>query len=98
MNTQARFPTKLGEYLASGAPVVASARGELLGYLTDGESAFLAGPGGAEEFGRRVVDALRNPSAAREVGRKGREVAVREFDYRRYGGVLYDWFRDLTKR
>jgi glycosyltransferase involved in cell wall biosynthesis len=98
LNSRARFPTKLGEYLSSGTPVVASARGELLAYLKDGESVFLAGEGGAETFGRRIADVYRDPAAAAEVGENGREVAVAAFDYRRFGAELYRWFREVITR
>ena len=107
LNSSARFPTKLGEYLASGAPVVASARGELLTYLADGESAFLApvgasaGPGADAEtkaFAGSIIAALADPEKAAAVGREGRAVAVDSFDYRRYGGILYGWFQEVTQQ
>ena len=97
LNSEARFPTKLGEYLASGTPVVASSRGELCRFVEDGDTAYLSTAGNAEGFGQRVVDVLDDAIAAREVGRRGRELAVREFDYRRYGAILREWFAAVAE-
>ena len=38
------FPTKLGEYLATGKPVCVTKVGEITVYLEDNVSAFLAEP------------------------------------------------------
>jgi glycosyltransferase involved in cell wall biosynthesis len=97
-NSEARFPTKLGEYLASGTPVVATSLGELPHLLTDGETAYLAGPESAYIFGQRIADLLRDPVAAREVGRRGRELAISEFDYRQHAETLRDWFAALIEK
>jgi glycosyltransferase involved in cell wall biosynthesis len=98
LNTQARFPTKLGEYLVSGTPVVASDRGELRRFLRDGESVFLALPDGPEAFGRRIADALDDPVTAKQVAQRGCEVATQEFDYRRHATVLHEWFAAVAAR
>ena len=42
LQTVARFSTKLGYYLASGAPVVTNAVGDVGLYLQDGVNAFIA--------------------------------------------------------
>ena len=46
-NIQAKygFPTKLGEYLLSGRPVVLTDVGNITDFLKDGVSAFIAKPG-----------------------------------------------------
>ncbi len=97
-NSKARFTTKLGEYLASGTPVVATALGELCRFARDADTAFLAAPGSADGFGQRIVDVLSDPPAAREVGLRGRQLAVAEFDYRRHGEILRDWFAAVSER
>jgi len=77
--SNAGFPIKLGEYLLSGAPVVATATGEIPSYLTDGEDAFLCEPGEVEQFGLKIDQVLSDYDAALEVGRHGRELALRVF-------------------
>ncbi len=47
---QGGFPTKLGEYLATGNPVCATTVGEIPDYLVDGESVYFAVPGSVDSF------------------------------------------------
>lgn len=86
--SRARFPTKIGEYLASSRPIVATAVGEVERFFTDGESAFLCRPGPADLFGERIAAALDDPRRAAEVGRCGRDVALREFQFDVHGQRL----------
>lgn len=76
----AGFPTKLGEYLASGKPVVVTGTGDIPQYLEHGASAYLVPPGDDVAFAEALRHAMRHPNEAAEVGRRGREVAIREFD------------------
>jgi glycosyltransferase involved in cell wall biosynthesis len=90
----ARCPTKVGEYLASGRPVVATAIGELEVLLTDGENAFLAAPGDVRSFADAVLSVLANPERACVVGRNGRALAEQVLDYRRYAEPLREFFTE----
>lgn len=92
---EAGFPTKLGEYLATGNPVVVTATGEIAAYLADGVSAYLVPPDSAEAFAERLRFVLTHPEAARSVGRAGREVAVRSFDNRTNGGRIIEFVHQL---
>jgi len=76
----AGFPTKLGEYLAMGKPVVVTATGDIPLYLRDGVDAYLVPPDDTHAFAARLAEVFADPSAAREVGERGRETARREFD------------------
>jgi glycosyltransferase involved in cell wall biosynthesis len=73
------MPTKLGEYLATGRPVVVTATGDIPKYLHDGVEAFVVEPGDVHSFSEALERALYNPVAA-EVGRAGQRLARREFD------------------
>lgn len=44
------FPTKLGEYLATGIPVAVTSVGEIPCYLKDEVNAYLAEPGNVKSF------------------------------------------------
>jgi len=77
----AGFPSKVSEYLSTGIPVVATKVGEIPGYLTDNENAFLAKPDSVEEFADKLKEVLSNYSHAKEVGARGRELALGEFNY-----------------
>jgi glycosyltransferase involved in cell wall biosynthesis len=94
----ARCPTKLGEYLASGRPVVATGMGELDALLSDGENAFLAEPGSVRSFADAVLAVLRDPEHAEAVGRGGRALAEQMLDYRRHTEALREFFAGLSRR
>ena len=75
------FPTKLGEYLATGNPIVVTSTGEIPYYLKDGENAYIANPDSVEDFAEKLKQLLDNPIQAKEIGKKGREVAKEKFNY-----------------
>lgn len=92
------FPTKLGEYLVSGRPVVSSTVGEVGAYLADGDTAMLAAPEDADDCAGRVLRLLEDPELAERVGRAGRALAMREFDYHRHADRLFNFLDGLAER
>lgn len=92
---QGGFPTKLGEYLATGNPVCATKVGEIPDYLTDNESVFFAEPGSVESFAEAMDRAMSNPANAKRVGANGRKVAEREFNKDVQARKLYDFLLEL---
>lgn len=76
------FPTKLGEYLASGAPVIATAVGDVPLYLKHRDSALLANSEDSASIKANMEYVLQNRERAREIGRRGQQVAWAAFDYR----------------
>lgn len=92
---QGGFPTKLGEYLATGNPVCATRVGEIPNYLKDNESVFFAEPGSVESFAEAMTRALSNETLAKEVGEKGREVAQKYFNKDIQARKLYEFLKEL---
>lgn len=84
-NEQAQygFPTKLGEYLLSGNAVVVTKVGDIPCFLEDGKTALLAEPDNVQDFASKLTWVLDNPNEAKEIGMKGREVALEYFDSRK---------------
>ena len=82
-NLQAKhgFPTKLGEYLLTGNPVVVTTVGDIPGFLKDGESAVFSKPDDPESFSSRLNWVLSHKEEGREIGKRGQEVAMKEFNY-----------------
>jgi glycosyltransferase involved in cell wall biosynthesis len=74
------FPTKLGEYLATGNPVLTTNVGEISNFLEDGITAFLSEPT-VKDFAARLHDILSDLSTARLVGARGQALARQKFDY-----------------
>ena len=81
-NLQAKygFPTKLGEYLQTGNPVVITRVGDIPIFFKDGESALIAEPENPESFAEKLCWAIEHPVEAREIGIKGKHVADIHFN------------------
>lgn len=97
LQAEGGFPTKLGEYLATGNPVVVTKVGEISKYLQDKVNAFLAVPGDIESFANKLIECLSNMHEAKIIGENGRKIAKELFDYRNYSRKL-DLFIDSFVR
>lgn len=95
---QGGFPTKLGEYLATGNPVCVTKVGEIPNYLIDNVSAYMAEPGDVESFADAMERALGDPIKAREVANKGKEVAQTEFNLQTQSDKLFKFLQDNIKK
>jgi glycosyltransferase involved in cell wall biosynthesis len=91
---QGGFPTKLGEYLASGRPVCATKVGEIPDYLEDEVSAFLAEPGSVDSFADAMLRALTDKKKAAEVGSNGRMLAKKSFNMDVQSKILYNFLAE----
>jgi glycosyltransferase involved in cell wall biosynthesis len=80
IQAQHGFPTKLGEYLATGNPVIASSVGEIPDYLTDGISAYLVEPGNIDSLVEKIMKLLNNTTASSRIGKNGKEIAIQYFN------------------
>lgn len=74
------FPTKLGEYLAAGVPVVVTNVGEISLFLKDKINAFIAEPDSAEKFAEKLFDALSSEKRY-QIGLEGKKLVYNEFNY-----------------
>ncbi len=91
-NIQAKygFPSKLGEYLASGKPVVVTKVGDIPRFMTDGQNAYLAEPDDVDSFAQKLCDCLDNPDRAHEIGERGKHLAYTVFSYKECVKVILD--------
>ena len=92
-NAQAEggFPTKLGEYLATGNPVVITNVGEINLFLNDGLNAFIAEPNSAVKFADKLREALLSEKAD-QIGIEGRKLVYNEFNYLEQAKILVEFF------
>lgn len=80
-NEQARygFPTKLGEYLATGKPVVVTRVGEIGDFLQDMTNCRMTEPGNPEDFAGCMAWVEDNYEDALRLGSAGKELTQSEF-------------------
>jgi len=74
------FPTKVGEYLSTGRPVVLTRVGELEDFLEDGKTCLFAAPDSPEDFAEKLCWTLNHPEEAVIIGENGKKVVERCFD------------------
>ena len=91
------FPTKLGEYLATGKVAVVTAVGEITQFLTDQKNAFIAQPDSVEKFAEKLREALLSEDRVK-IGLEGRKLVFDEFNYLTQARVLENRFMEGLKR
>ncbi|WP_149276832.1 glycosyltransferase [Pareuzebyella sediminis] len=93
-----RFPHKIGEYLASGNPVITTAIGEINTYFEDGKTALIAENYEVDLFAEKMRFVLENPQKAKQIGQKGKELGLREFHYQTHGVRIQNFLKELQKQ
>jgi len=78
---RARWPIKLGDYMAAGRPVVACDIGELGRVVREHEIGLLA-DADMSGFAGHVLELLRDAPRADELGARARRVAEEHYDWR----------------
>ncbi|MBC8032771.1 MAG: glycosyltransferase family 4 protein, partial [Chitinophagaceae bacterium] len=85
---RARFSHKIGEYLASGRPVITGAVGEIVHYFTHNKNAFIAVEYSRRAYADLMIAVAADASNARKVGMEGQRLGVKEFNYSTYGAKI----------
>ena len=90
------FPTKLGEYLSTGNPIVVTAVGDIPRYLTN-ENSYIVKADDNHAFALRISEVLDNYGHAVEVGARGKELAKTVFNAEVQSKVLHEWLTEFNK-
>jgi glycosyltransferase involved in cell wall biosynthesis len=94
---EARFPHKIGEYCASGRPIITTNVGEVPEYFRDGENAVVVPRYDVNEVADAIDRLLSQPEEADRIGKNGKELALREFDHLALGGRIKALISSLRK-
>jgi len=81
IQTKAGFPTKLGEYMALGKPVLATNFGDVEKYFTDGEDIVLADCGDPVSIAGKLEWMLSNSLQTKKIACAGRDRAIELLEY-----------------
>jgi glycosyltransferase involved in cell wall biosynthesis len=82
IQTRAGFPTKLGEYMALGKPVLATDFGEIRTYFTDKEEIILAETADPECIADKINWMLQNRGKVNEIALNGYKKAFKLLEYK----------------
>ena len=91
------FSTKVGEYLASGTPLITTRWGEVVNWLVDGETAYVVEPENVRALADTIIRVFNTPEESRRIGQEGQEVCKKCFDYRNWSKILVDYFHHLSE-
>ncbi len=80
VQAQYGFPTKLGEYLATANPVIATSVGDIPKYLTDEVNVFMISPGDIVELSNKLEFVIENYPYAKKIAQAGKSFAEEKFD------------------
>lgn len=89
------FPTKLGEYLLSGVPVISTSVGEIPEYLTDKINVFLSPPGEVESICRNIIYIHNHYEDALKIGENGKQLAKKHFNADNYIEDIIQFVKEL---
>ncbi|MHA1381326.1 MAG: glycosyltransferase [Candidatus Helarchaeota archaeon] len=91
----ARFPHKIGEYTASGNPIITTNYGEIKTYFVDNETALIAKHYDIHEFANKMSFVISNPKKAKIIGQRGKYVGIKNFNYENYGKKIKSFILSL---
>jgi glycosyltransferase involved in cell wall biosynthesis len=89
IQAQGGFPTKLGEYLATGNPVVVTSVGEIPNYLKHLENSYIAQPNNPDDFAEKLTLLFSDSSQAQSIGLRGKELAMGIFNYKTQSSSIF---------
>lgn len=89
------FPTKLGEYLSTGNPVIVTMVGDIPHYLNE-ENAFVVEPDDNKAFAEAIVRVFADYAKAIQTGENGKEVALSVFNAKIQAGRLNEFIQSIV--
>lgn len=96
LQTRNCFPTKLGEMLLSGIPVITTSVGDANIYIKHNESAFVIDEDDDDSLVKYIELLLTDSDLRNQIGCNGRQVANECFNPIKQGEKLSDFFRNIT--
>ncbi|ANH80935.1 hypothetical protein A8C56_08015 [Niabella ginsenosidivorans] len=91
------FPTKLGEYLLSSVPVVATNAGEISDYVTNGYDILLSKVGDLDDVAKNILFVHQHPKEANIIGKNGMRTAKEKFNAATYTDALVKFIISLKE-
>lgn len=86
------FPTKLGEYLASGTPVICSSIDDLMAVLPS-DTAYIVPPNMPEKIACALQSIVENNQLAETIAKKGRQLMSENYTIHAYKHKLIHFFK-----
>jgi glycosyltransferase involved in cell wall biosynthesis len=88
---RARWPLRLGDYLAAGRPIVATSLPEIEKIVS--ECGLLAKIGDPEDFADKILSIISDPDLREEMGKRARGLAETRYSWKRIAKQLERAYR-----
>lgn len=89
------FPTKLGEYMLSEVPVIATKVGELPNYIQDNYDIIFAEAGNVTEIASKLLWVENNKVAAAKIAQQAKVTAIKVFSAETYAQDIITFFNKI---
>ena len=89
------FPTKLGEYLATGVPTLLTDVGENGKYVNNNHHVFFSKPDDYVAYAKRLSDILNNYDLAINIGLNGKKYILENYSHLKKGEELLKFLKEL---
>lgn len=89
------FPTKLGEYLASGVPALLTDVGENSSYVNDGVHVFFTKPNDPEAYAKKMEYIINNYDVALQVAKNGKSFIRDNYSHIAMGQKIIDFIDNI---
>ncbi len=90
------FPTKLGEYMASGVPTLITDVGEISNFVTDGVNVWLAKACNPVAYSQKLDYIINNYTEALYVAENAKKYVLENFDYKSQSKNLKEFLSKLS--
>lgn len=90
-----RFPNKIGEYAASGRPIITMNVGDISKYFSNNINCYFVTEYTPKALSKTMNEVLLNKEKANKIGNQGRRVALQNLNYKKFGKKLYLFFENL---
>ena len=95
LESDASYPSKLTEFLATGKPVVSVNVGEIDNHITDNVHGYLVEPGDIKGLTDKLNLIFNNYEAASLVGKQGKKLTETVFNYNVQAKRILDFINGL---
>lgn len=89
------FPTKIGEYLLSGRPVIATKVGVVADLLEDHKNIIFT-ENTITDILNKIEFVINNPEFSNQIGENGRRFAIENLDYLKHSKQMIKFFKSLN--
>jgi glycosyltransferase involved in cell wall biosynthesis len=98
LKDKARFPHKIGEYSATGRPIITTNIGEIKYYFTDMQNALVAESFDFQLYAEKMEYAINHPETMTTIGDNAKQTGLKYFDYKKHGYPLMQFIEKTVRQ